>query len=545
MKLKKTLLIILTLTFTFTNFLQAQDGYKKIWDNSMWSIQPPPDFGWIPAPPRHFIQFNKRLNHFPQIGSLEQKVPYIVLDNDGFKKNYTAFNTGISQVDNGSMWGRANSISNFYYHNYLIWKTRQGLFFIKNPGTEPVFEKFIKVSDLPAFPHDDPWYFFTGFHTLFSVSAGKFHNIYTIRNALIIADLELTEYLWAGPFPSGYEIPDDGQYIIPGTSDNLWIRTTDIRSGLLEFNVASKEWTVWDSTKLPFTWKRGNNGNTSFAYETAGGFLDWEKHHPRPIIPIRAYYKEGNNYYTDNAFLYFNWTTMQYDTINVNHLLVGTPWEIYSDKYVISSSIVSYNSNLWNNPKKIFISWSVPYEWQGTAPLLMGNIVLYDWDTREIEIIPRPADTAFTFHNIWDPNSFFVQSAGPYSNDICNKCLGILYNNGDFFVYNPTTSVIEKEYNIEIFPDLWFRELFPNPITTSGTVTANIMCYVSDISTVELGLYDFMGKKVLDLSNKFEYEAATATISTTFEIPKSLAKGSYFLVVRSGKETRTKGIIVQ
>ena len=120
------------------------------------------------------------------------------------------------------------------------------------------------------------------------------------------------------------------------------------------------------------------------------------------------------------------------------------------------------------------------------------------------------------------------------------------YCNNVYIIYDPAKDdwISVEETESRGLPSLWFRELYPNP-ATHGTVTANIMCYVSDISTVYLGLYDFMGKKVLDLSNSFEYEHATATIHTTFNIPKSLAKGSYFLVVRSGKETRTKGIIVQ
>jgi hypothetical protein len=86
-------------------------------------------------------------------------------------------------------------------------------------------------------------------------------------------------------------------------------------------------------------------------------------------------------------------------------------------------------------------------------------------------------------------------------------------------------------------------QVYPNPATNK--LTANIMCYLSTVSDVDIGLYDFMGKKVLDLSNHFEYEPATATIYISFDIPKSLSKGSYFLVVRSGKETRTQGIIVK
>ena len=120
------------------------------------------------------------------------------------------------------------------------------------------------------------------------------------------------------------------------------------------------------------------------------------------------------------------------------------------------------------------------------------------------------------------------------------------YSTLRYIIYNPSkddVSIAETESR-NILPTLWFRSLYPNPVAHSR-VTANIMCYVRDLSTVELGLYDFMGQKVLDLSNQFEYNQATATIHITFDVPKSLSKGSYFIVVRSGKETRTRGIIVK
>jgi len=88
-------------------------------------------------------------------------------------------------------------------------------------------------------------------------------------------------------------------------------------------------------------------------------------------------------------------------------------------------------------------------------------------------------------------------------------------------------------------------QVYPNPATAPSKITANIMCYLSTVSDVDIGLYDFMGQKVLDLSNHFEYEPATATIHISFVLPKNLSKGSYFLVVRSGTETRTRGIIVK
>ena len=177
------------------------------------------------------------------------------------------------------------------------------------------------------------------------------------------------------------------------------------------------------------------------------------------------------------------------------------------------------------------------------------SIILYDFETKEFSNFVLPKELVAEGY-IPDSHGYFpfMHGAEIQIKEIVNqqgeKCVGILSRVGKLFEYDPAKEVSIEDTESLNFVRLWFRELFPNP-ATHGTVTANIMCYVSDISTVELGLYDFMGQKVLDLSNSFEYEQATRTISTTFEIPKSLAKGSYFIVVRSGKETRTKGIIVK
>jgi hypothetical protein len=70
------------------------------------------------------------------------------------------------------------------------------------------------------------------------------------------------------------------------------------------------------------------------------------------------------------------------------------------------------------------------------------------------------------------------------------------------------------------------------------------MCYVQDISKVELGLYNLMGQKLLDLTNQFEYSESTHTINITFTIPDELPEGVYYLNVRKGTETRTKAIVI-
>jgi hypothetical protein len=535
--LAKKIFLTTLLALVFTGVLQSQeDGYKKIWNNSMWSVKADTTSFIIPPPPAGFKQFNGQLTHFRQ-GS---ENPYIVLDNYNTKKQYTAFNTGISQVSPLN-WAGSEYIINSYYSDAIL-KARNGLLFIGTPGIDPVFKRFVGLSELPGYNHQNQWNVFSGF---WSHPVGDWYHYYTDAMYLYKSNTQLTELQGKWLFPGKFRISALGQFIIPSTN-SLWLTNNNnsTEPGLIEFDIVNEEWIIWDSTNLPIRWfsecmydDLQNNKLTSFYYFVSAGFQDWDAYNPKPIIPIFSYYKNEGSYYTDNALLYFNRTTNQFDTINLN-TLEGTPfWGDNPDKYVLISARRLYG---FSNNRKIHLNWSVPFDWQGVAPLVSKYIMLYDWDTREIEIIPPPADTLFTFHNIWGANNFHIVSIDAFSNDECDRCLGILYVNGDFFVYNPVTSVTER---LESIPDLWFRNIYPNPATSK--ITANIMCYLSTVSDVDIGLYDFMGQKVLDLSNQFEYEPATATIHISFDIPKSLSKGSYFLVVRSGKETRTQGIIVK
>jgi hypothetical protein len=104
------------------------------------------------------------------------------------------------------------------------------------------------------------------------------------------------------------------------------------------------------------------------------------------------------------------------------------------------------------------------------------------------------------------------------------------------------TSISETEAGA--IPDLYFRAVYPNP-SKNRIINANIMCYLQDISNVELGLYNYLGQKIMDLSNSFEYSESAKTILLNFEVPKNILKGSYYLNVRNGNETRTKGIVIE
>ncbi len=115
--------------------------------------------------------------------------------------------------------------------------------------------------------------------------------------------------------------------------------------------------------------------------------------------------------------------------------------------------------------------------------------------------------------------------------------------NAGVWVYNPDVS-ISDDIEASIIPDLWIRKLTPNPATSS--VNVNIMYYPSGIygNDLEVGLYNYMGEKVIDLTPLGTYTDHNHTWEATFDIPKRLAGGMYFLNVRSGDESRTKGIAI-
>ncbi|MCL2311868.1 MAG: T9SS type A sorting domain-containing protein [Firmicutes bacterium] len=217
----------------------------------------------------------------------------------------------------------------------------------------------------------------------------------------------------------------------------------------------------------------------------------------------------------------------------------------YTKYYVEGKSLVRCAGKL--NDTTIWFSYRIPTEM--TNYMYNSEIITYNLRTCEYGSICIPPEIVANYPQ--DNQAFYpfpksntyVTSATELKQPNGKKVIGILLNIGHFLFYDPTVSV--EEVDNRIFQTVGIRSIYPNPATAPSKITANIMCYLSTVSDVEIGLYDFMGQKVLDLSNHFEYEPATYTIHISFVLPKNLSKGSYFLVVRSGTETRTRGIIVK
>jgi len=521
-------LILLMLLFPFV--LEAGE-FRKIWDRYMWPVVHTP--GHMSLHPMLFRQFGN-LTHFP----IGENRPYTVINHNNEVRTYTSFGTGNDLVDKNFMG--ATFLTSMGWIGLDIIKTHEGLLYIENAGVNPKFPHFIDAAtDLDGVFTN---FGFTGFQRYPDLNTAGYTNFYTTSFGLRKWKQGFSEEIAYYPFPDNYRIipPIQRQHLHLGLRGKLWVQTNNLVTGLLEFDVENEEWLILDGSNLPISWvtpewwaaEQAGNA-TSFAYYQRQGFSDYIGSDPRPIIPIVSAYK-NNGYHTDNALLYFNRDTEQWDTIRIDLSKVKELEGIYN-QYTISTFQI-------RSLRKILIFAGPAFT--GMASVLPSHFMIFDWDTKTFhpELIVPP-DSLFYLEDGWDPQVARIYFANCWTDADGNRGIGLICNTGDFLFYNPNYNSISEQTVETLRPDLWFRNFYPNPVTQS-TVTANIMCYVPDITTVTLGLYNFMGKHLLDLTNQFEYEPATATIHISFDLPKTISRGTYFLVVRNGSETRTQAFIV-
>ncbi len=133
-------------------------------------------------------------------------------------------------------------------------------------------------------------------------------------------------------------------------------------------------------------------------------------------------------------------------------------------------------------------------------------------------------------------------------NDGCKGILialdGFCEYRGVYVIYDPEkdeSNSISNEVD-GILPNLWFKKVYPNPV--KHTLNAEVWCFLRDISDLDLGLYNFMGQKILNLNNDFEYDAANRLIRITAKIPQDISAGLYFLNINNGSEHKTQAVAI-
>ncbi|NLL71810.1 MAG: hypothetical protein GX238_11870, partial [Epulopiscium sp.] len=87
---------------------------------------------------------------------------------------------------------------------------------------------------------------------------------------------------------------------------------------------------------------------------------------------------------------------------------------------------------------------------------------------------------------------------------------------------------IEEPTEAGLLPDIWIRSISPNP--ASMRVTANIMYYppggVFGSEEFNVGLYNILGQKLIDLTLLGNYSDYNKTFEVTFDIPNSINNGA-------------------
>ena len=123
-----------------------------------------------------------------------------------------------------------------------------------------------------------------------------------------------------------------------------------------------------------------------------------------------------------------------------------------------------------------------------------------------------------------------------------------------FYQVNTYVDPIKELYVAKIFDDTYthvkdiesrtYQEMliYPNP-AIQRNVTADIM-YGYDLSYLDIGLYNLLGQKVLDLNKNYEYNDAKHSIFLTFKVPNEIQSGIYLLNVSNGREHITQAIII-
>jgi hypothetical protein len=507
-----------------------------------------------PAPityiqPRVFYQFNNDLTHFP----ITDK-PYIVIDRYGNKKEYTKFNTdmdverGAEQFISARIYKGAFTVDSFV----IAYKGHEHFMFIKNAGTYPEFTRFATLKDLHPQTIDSlfagavNYNHLDGMAVSNSVSVGPVYLFYIIvachqiyRESIDLDGTHYKEYpLPFVPNPVYPEYNDQTAYNLKMSVHNkLWMQLGIPFHTFCSFDINTEEWKLYDSTNLPIPLARIDSptGDGTEKHTILSFFLDAE--HKGPIIVTKCEkqkFGESEKEYS-HFLLIWNNASQLFDSVSIK------PKE--SEFWIEGTSAIS-EAFFLEKQNKIAMTFSMypstpPSESIKKNIRSRNGIILYDLSTKTCEILIPPMEYVGQSENEYEVS--YPIYMGDYVDKDGHLGVGVLYYRGHFLQYDPTTSIEDVEKGI--YQEIGFRNVYPNPIT-HHTVTADIMCYVQDISKVELGLYNLMGQKLIDLTNKFEYSEPTHTINVTFTMPDELPKGVYYLNVRKGTETRTKAIVI-
>ncbi|MDR0927802.1 MAG: T9SS type A sorting domain-containing protein [Ignavibacteria bacterium] len=178
-------------------------------------------------------------------------------------------------------------------------------------------------------------------------------------------------------------------------------------------------------------------------------------------------------------------------------------------------------------------TWNHSYVDHGLQYEGHNYIFIYDLDTKQWRKFLIPKEYMITAYSSsitnWNDKIYISDNA----------------KNRPLVVYDPALDIDAiDEPNIDMYSSIMISKVYPNPATHNLNV--EILYVPTGIynNDLDVGLYNLMGQKIIDISNIGKYNEYDYTYRARVSIPENLPRGVYYLNVRKGSERRTQAVII-
>jgi ligand-binding sensor domain-containing protein len=148
------------------------------------------------------------------------------------------------------------------------------------------------------------------------------------------------------------------------------------------------------------------------------------------------------------------------------------------------------------------------------------------------------------FRKLDFPSESLIDSAWVVVTDVAMDSsgavwIGTLYH-GIYKYMLLQNKVDDKEIAAD-FSDIHIRSIFPNPASTG--LNAEFLCYPDQLDDLEIAIYDYMGNKVKDITDRMQLDnkSGVATLECSLD---GTQNGLHFFCIRKGSEVKVKSLMI-
>ncbi len=251
------------------------------------------------------------------------------------------------------------------------------------------------------------------------------------------------------------------------------------------------------------------------------------------LNPRNHCYRDGNLYFmSDVATQYkLNLRNMEYTTED----LMDTP--IYHDNDTVTNFQVALRYVC--DEYKLYSYYNIAYKIMSTTNLYI-HFANGDWKRIDpYDVMKQDIDSLFSISGprvssdnkkLW----FYGRILGGVIDSAGNTCRQFVRS----YDMDPGSSIEETE----TMPTALLTKVYPNP--SNRTISIEFFLHPNFRENVTFEIYDYMGRKIKDLDNSYDYSAVEAWGKKTINV-ESMSTGIYYLVLDNGNEKRSIGFAVE